>query len=281
MRCAEPRRYRKGGPSVRLTAGQVAVITGGTSGIGFALADQLVRRGVTVMIADVREAAIPVAVSALSGHAAEVVGVHTDVAVEADVQALADATMERFGRVDLVCNNAGVVCESAPTWEQSIETWRWLADVKLMGVVHGVRAFAPLMVMQGSGHFLNTASAGGLMPLPTLSPYNATMHAVVGLTETLNVELRSVSCDLGATVLCPGLVETKLGSNSAALAPTGAVPTPDDPGSDPAYGVAMTPTTVARAALDAVEAGRVHAIVGPGTDVVVRRRVDALLADLG
>ena len=281
MRCAEPRRYRKGGPSVRLTAGQVAVITGGTSGIGFALADQLVRRGVTVMIADVREAAIPVAVSALSGHAAEVVGVHTDVAVEADVQALADATMERFGRVDLVCNNAGVVCESAPTWEQSIETWRWLADVKLMGVVHGVRAFAPLMVMQGSGHFLNTASAGGLMPLPTLSPYNATMHAVVGLTETLNVELRSVSSDLGATVLCPGLVEAKLGSNSAALAPTGAVPTPDDPGSDPAYGVAMTPTTVARAALDAVEAGRVHAIVGPGTDVVVRRRVDALLADLG
>ena len=263
-----------------ITAGQVAVVTGGTSGIGFALADLLVRRGVNVMIADVREAAIPVAVSALSGHSADVVGVHADVAVDADVQALADATVERFGRVDLVCNNAGVVCELAPSWEQSVETWRWLTDVKLMGVVHGVRAFAPLLIAQGSGHFLNTASAGGLMALPMLSPYNAAMHAVVGLTETLDSELRSLSTDLGATVLCPGLVATKLGVNSTTLAPAGAAATSGDPGDDTTPGAAMTPATVAEAALAAVEAGRVHAIVGPGTERVVRQRVDALLADL-
>ncbi|MDT5110163.1 MAG: hypothetical protein QOE20_2053 [Mycobacterium sp.] len=264
---------------MKITAGQVAVVTGGTSGIGFALADHLVRRGVHVMIADIREEAIPVAVGALSGHSAEVVGVRTDVAIEADVQALADATMERFGRVDLVCNNAGVVCELTPMWEQRSETWRWLIDVKLMGVVHGVRAFAPLLVAQGSGHFLNTASAGGLMALPMLSPYNATMHAVVGLTETLHAELRAQSPDLGATVLCPGLVDTALGSNSAALAPIGAAATPSQPGDGMPAG-AMTPGTVADAALAAVEAGRVHAIVGPGTEAVARQRVDALLADL-
>ena len=265
---------------MKITAGQVAVVTGGTSGIGFALADHLGRRGVNVVIADVREEAIPVAVGALSGRSAELVGVRTDVGVEADVQALADATMERFGRVDLVCNNAGVVCELAPMWEQRPATWRWLIDVKLMGVVHGVRAFAPLLVAQGSGHFLNTASAGGLMALPMLSPYNAVMHAVVGLTETLHAELRSQSTELGATVLCPGLVDTALGSNSAVLVPDGAAATPSNPGDGMPAG-AMTPGTVADAALAAIEAGRVHAIVGPGTDSVVRGRVDALLADLG
>jgi NAD(P)-dependent dehydrogenase (short-subunit alcohol dehydrogenase family) len=265
---------------VKLTAGQVAVVTGAASGIGFALAQRLVHRGVHVVIADIRGAAIPVAVDALSGSSAEIVGVRTDVGVEADVAALADATMERFGRVDLVCNNAGVVCELTPMWEHRPETWRWLIDVKLMGVVHGVRAFAPLLVAQGSGHVLNTASAGGLMALPMLSPYNAVMHAVVGLTETLHAELRMQSPELGATVLCPGLVDTALGSNSATLVPEGAAATPSSPGDGMPAG-AMAPGAVAEAALAAVEADRVHAIVGPGADVVTRQRVDALLADLG
>jgi NAD(P)-dependent dehydrogenase (short-subunit alcohol dehydrogenase family) len=263
---------------VRIQTGQVAVVTGGTSGIGFAIADVLVRRGVHVMIADIREDAIPVAVDALAGHSGRVAGVRADVGVDADLDALADETVERFGRVDLVCNNAGVVCEQAPTWEQRPQTWRWLIDVKLMGVVNGVRAFAPLLIAQGSGHFLNTASAGGLMPLPMLAPYNATMHAVVGLTETLNTELRSVSLLLGATVLCPGLVDTPLGANSVRLVPAGAGTTPADAGGMPDG--AISPTIVAQAAIEAVEADRVHAIVGPGTDAVVRQRVDGLLADL-
>ena len=264
---------------MKIEAGQVAVVTGGTSGIGFALADVLVRRGVNVMIVDIRDDAIPVAVDALSGHPGRAVGVRADVSVDADVDALADETVERFGRVDLVCNNAGVVCEQSPMWEQRLETWRWLIEVKLMGVVHGVRTFAPLFIAQGFGHFLNTASVGGLMPLPMLAPYNATMHAVVGLTETLNIELRSVSDHLGATVLCPGLVDTALGSNSFALVPPGAAATPTDPDSRMPDG-AIKPAIVAEAAIEAVEAGRVHAIAGPGTDAVVRQRVDALLADL-
>jgi NAD(P)-dependent dehydrogenase (short-subunit alcohol dehydrogenase family) len=263
---------------MRIETGQVAVVTGGTSGIGFAIADALVRRGVNVMIADIREDAIPIAVDALAGRSGHAAGVRADVSVDADLDALADETVERFGRVDLVCNNAGVVCERAPTWEQRPETWRWLIDVKLIGVVNGVRTFAPLLIAQGSGHFLNTASAGGLMPLPTLAPYNATMHAVVGLTETLNIELRSVSTLLGATVLCPGLVDTTLGANSARLVPQGAATAPDNAGGIPAS--AISPALVAQAAIEAIEADRVHAIVGPGTEAVVRQRVDGLLADL-
>ncbi|MFL6083808.1 MAG: SDR family NAD(P)-dependent oxidoreductase [Mycobacterium sp.] len=263
---------------MRIETGQVAVVTGGTSGIGFAIAEALVRRGVNVMIADIREDAIPVAVDALAGHPGDAAGVRADVSVDADLDALADETVERFDRVDLVCNNAGVVCEQAPTWEQRPRTWRWLIDVKLMGVVNGVRAFTPLFIAQGSGHFLNTASAGGLMPLPNLAPYNATMHAVVGLTETLNAELRSVSPLLGATVLCPGLVDTPLGANSVRLVPNGAATAPADAGGMPPG--AINPTIVAQSAIEAVEADRVHAIVGPGTDVVVRQRVDGLLGDL-
>ena len=263
---------------MRIQTGQVAVVTGGTSGIGFAIADALVRRGVNVMVADIREDAIPAAVDALAGQPGHAAGVWADVSVEADLDAVADATVERFGRVDLVCNNAGVVCEQASTWEQRPATWRWLIDVKLMGVVNGVRTFAPLFIAQGSGHFLNTASAGGLMALPTLAPYAATMHAVVGLTETLNVELRSVSKLLGATVLCPGLVDTPLGANSVRLVPPAAATAPADANGMPPG--AISPSVVAQAAIEAVEADRVHAIVGPGADVVVRRRVEELLADL-
>jgi len=263
---------------MRIQTGQVAVVTGGTSGIGFAIANALVRRGVNVMVADIREDAIPAAVDALAGQPGHTAGVWADVSVEADLDALADATVERFGRVDLVCNNAGVVCEQASTWEQRPATWRWLIDVKLMGVVNGVRTFAPLFIAQGSGHFLNTASAGGLIALPTLAPYAATMHAVVGLTETLNAELRSVSKLLGATVLCPGLVDTPLGVNSLRLVPPGAATAPADAKGMPPG--AISPSAVAQAAIEAVEADRVHAIVGPGADVVVRQRVDGLLADL-
>jgi NAD(P)-dependent dehydrogenase (short-subunit alcohol dehydrogenase family) len=231
------------------------------------------------MIADIREASIPVAIDALSGHPGSAAGVRVDVSIAADVDALADETLERFGRVDLVCNNAGVVCEQSAAWDQRLETWRWLIDVKLMGVVHGVRAFAPLLIAQGSGHILNTASAGGLIALPGLAPYAATMHAVVGLTETLNLELRAVSAQLGATVLCPGMVDTPLGPNSAALVPPGALSVPNDRTADAMRG-AISPAVVAEAAIDAVESGRVHAVVGPGAADAAEQRIQALRSDL-
>ncbi|MEV6336654.1 SDR family NAD(P)-dependent oxidoreductase [Nocardia vinacea] len=262
--------------------GQVAVITGGASGIGYGLAEALAARGVRLVLSDIREDGLIAAAAALRG--AEVTAVVADVSDEASVRALAEHTMAAYGRVDLVCNNAGVVCPAAPLWDQDARTWQRMIGVKILGVVHGVKAFAPLLIAQGNGHFLNTASSGGLAPLPGRTPYTGTMHAVVGLTETLDIELKQVAPTLGATVLCPGLVDTPLGQNSAALGaielPAGAGATPSMRSQAGARGGILSPHEVAESALAAIEAGRVHVAPGAGVATRARARVDTLLADI-
>ncbi|XVV10136.1 SDR family oxidoreductase [Actinoplanes sp. CA-131856] len=266
---------------MRIEQGQVAVITGAASGIGYGLAEALSARGVKLIISDIREEGLAAAEQALRKGGAEVTAVVADVSDDASVRTLADRTVATYGRVDLVCNNAGLVCPSAPMWEQDARTWRRMIDVKMLGVIHGVAAFAPLLVGQKSGHILNTASSGGLNPLPGLTPYTATMHAVVGLTETLDLELKQAAPALGATVLCPGLVDTPLGQNSAAL---GAIQLP--PGGGPSMRdiappeAILTPREVAESALSAIEAGRVHVAPGMGVVEGARARVEGLLADI-
>lgn len=266
---------------MRITSATVAVVTGGASGIGLGIAEAIVDRGGRVVISDIRQDALPAALEHLNGRAEGVraAGIVADVSNAAEVEALAAFTLETFGRVDLVCNNAGLVSPAVPTWEQDLTTWDRMIRVKIMGVIHGVRAFAPHLVAQGSGHILNTASSAGLAPLADRSPYTTTMHAVVGLTETLDVELKRHSSQLGATVLCPGLVDTPLGANSAAL---GAIAAPAGPPIDmrALRPDILSPRQVAEAAINAVEAGRVH--VAPGGDVLerARNRVDALLRDI-
>lgn len=266
-----------------MNKGQVAVVTGGASGIGFGLAEALASRGVRIILSDVREASLADAARRLVARGAEVLSAITDVADPESVEALAEQTVSAFGRVDLVCNNAGVVSPAAPMWDQELHVWQRMIDIKVMGVVHGVRAFAPHFLRQASGHFLNTASSGGLAPLPGSTPYTGTMHAVVGLTETLDEELRAVNANLGATVLCPGLVDTPLGRNSAEL---GLVkPTPQ---ADPeamrklaaAHGGILTPREVADAALDAIESGRLHVAPGGGVLERTQARIARLLTDL-
>ena len=261
---------------------QVAVITGGASGIGYGLAETLADRGVRLVISDIREEGLDKAKASLTAAGAEVTAVVADVSDEASVRTLADRTIAAYGRVDLVCNNAGVVSPPAPMWEQEARVWELMIGVKVLGVVHGVKAFAPLFLEQGTGHFLNTASSGGLAPLPDLTPYTTTMHAVVGLTETLDQELKRVAPALGATVLCPGLVDTPLGRNSAALGAidlqVGAPVSMQNAAAH--FGGKLSPREVAESAIAAIEADRVH--VAPGGDVIERAqaRVTALLADI-
>jgi short-subunit dehydrogenase len=192
--------------------------------------------------------------------------------------------MAACGRVDLICNNAGVVCPAAPMWEQETRTWQQMISVKMLGVIHWVRAFVPLLIERGVGHILNTASSGGLAPLPGRTPYTGTMHAVVGLTETLDLELKQVSPELGATVLCPGLVDTALGANSAAL---GAIRLPAGAGAPGSMrslvasrGGILSSREVAEPAIAAIEAGRVHVAPGAGVAGRARARVEALFADI-
>jgi NADP-dependent 3-hydroxy acid dehydrogenase YdfG len=269
---------------MRPAAGQVAVVTGAVSGIGLALAREFSGRGLAVVLADVRGDAVRAACARLGD--APTLAVETDVRDPEAVHELADRSLDRFGRVDVVCNNAGMAVPQVPSWEQSLEDWRWALDVMLLGVVHGIRSFVPHLVARGSGHVLNTASMAGLMPLAGMAPYAAAKHAVVGLTETLAEELAGTG--VGATVLCPGYVPTELATSTRENRPPSAggaagraagAPPGDDAASAP-RGTGETAADVARAAIMGIEAGALHVVPAAGNAQRARDRVARLLADL-
>jgi NAD(P)-dependent dehydrogenase (short-subunit alcohol dehydrogenase family) len=200
----------EGDDHMELEAGQVAVVTGGASGLGLALAHEFAGRGMSVVLADVEAAALDDAVVALEKSGASVLGVPTDVRKPDQVDGLAAATLERFGRVDLVCNNAGVATFSGPTWAVPMEDWQWVIEVNLLGVVHGIRSFVPHLVAQGTGHVVNTASMAGVTAGPSMAPYLATKHAVLALTHGLAAELAEVAPGVRTTVVCPGTMDTNI-----------------------------------------------------------------------
>jgi NAD(P)-dependent dehydrogenase (short-subunit alcohol dehydrogenase family) len=193
---------------MKIEQGDVAVVTGAASGIGFALAEHFAKAGCSVVAADVDQRALDEATTSLGHHGTDVIGVRTDVSKEGEVKHLAQETLDRFGAVHIVCNNAGVVARSDP-WMGPIAGWEWVFGVNLWGVVHGVRAFLPHLVLGGRGHIVNTASMAGLMP--GLDPiYDATKHAVVALTEDLYLNLQAAGFPVGVSVLCPGWVRTNI-----------------------------------------------------------------------
>jgi NAD(P)-dependent dehydrogenase (short-subunit alcohol dehydrogenase family) len=189
--------------------GKVAVITGGASGIGLALARRFAGEGMKVVLADIDEVKLRAAESELAEGGAEVLPVVCDTALEPSVQALAQATLERFGGAHVLCNNAGVG-GSADPWSGPMSAWEWVVGINLYGVVHGIRAFLPIMQDQGEGHIVNTASMAGLTVLPGAAAYNATKTAVVAISEGLFLELKGLGSAVGCSVLCPGFVKTNL-----------------------------------------------------------------------
>jgi NAD(P)-dependent dehydrogenase (short-subunit alcohol dehydrogenase family) len=190
---------------------RVAVVTGGASGIGRAMAERFAADGMKVVLADVEDQALGAAVHQLQEAGAKVIGVKTDVADAAQVAALARRTLDEFGAVHIVCNNAGVGGSAAPSWELPLETWQWVMGVNLWGVIHGIREFVPIMLKQGTeGHVVNVASMAGLITSPLLAPYYATKHAVVALSECLHYELMASGAPVHASVLCPGFVKTNI-----------------------------------------------------------------------
>jgi NADP-dependent 3-hydroxy acid dehydrogenase YdfG len=176
--------------------GRVGVVTGAASGIGRALAEGLIAEGMSVVLADVDAEAVETTAAEIGG-----VAVPTDVSDADSVQALADAVLERFGAVHVLCNNAGVSGRFGRTWATSIDEWRWVLDVNVLGVVNGLRSFVPILLEQDEGHIVNTASAAGFEALPGMGPYAASKHAVLGLSEALR---REISPHVGVSVLIPG-----------------------------------------------------------------------------
>ena len=192
---------------------KVVVITGGASGLGREFATTAAGLGMKLVLADVQQDALDKARAELEAHGADVLAMTCDVRKGEQIQALADATMEKFGAVHLVFNNAGVG-SGGLIWENTEADWEWVLGVNVWGVIHGVRLFTPLMLAAAKadpayqGHIVNTASMAGLLTPPNMGIYNVSKHAVVSLTETLYQDLKLVSDQISASVLCPYFVPT-------------------------------------------------------------------------
>jgi len=191
--------------------GKVAVVTGAASGIGRAMVERFAAEGMKVVLADVEKGALAQAAAEMKAGGATVLAVPTDVSRAADMEALARKTIDAFGTVHVLCNNAGVPPVVAPTWELTEADWQWVLGVNLWGVLHGIRVFVPIMLEQDSeGHVVNTASVAGLLSAPWAATYDVAKHGVVTLSESLHRELAAVGSKLKVSVLCPAWVKTKL-----------------------------------------------------------------------
>jgi NAD(P)-dependent dehydrogenase (short-subunit alcohol dehydrogenase family) len=262
---------------MELTAGKVAVVTGAGSGIGSALAQRFARAGLDIVLADVEPAALAAAEQEIASLGVKTLAVPTDVSDEAAVQALAAAAIDRFGAVHVVCNNAGVLSNADP-WFGPITAWQWVLGVNLWGVIHGIRAFLPLLAAQGEGHIVNTASVAGLLPGFGAS-YDAGKHAVVAISEDLYQAMKVAGLPVGVSVLCPGWVRTGI-VDAARNWPGGLGDIPEpaftadlvDPHVRRVINEGMTPMAVADVVADAVAADRFWIFThGEFTDVVARR----------
>jgi NAD(P)-dependent dehydrogenase (short-subunit alcohol dehydrogenase family) len=196
-----------------LSRGHTAVITGAASGFGLEASRMAAQRGMNVVMADVQTDALQAAVAEIEALGAQVLHFRLDVSKAAEVEALAAATMARFGAPHFVFNNAGVGAGGL-IWEHTLKDWEWVIGVNLMGVAHGVRVFTPLMLAAAqadpayAGHIVNTASMAGLLNAPNMGVYNVSKHAVVAMSETLYQDLALVSEQVHAHVLCPFFVPT-------------------------------------------------------------------------
>lgn len=266
--------------------GKTAVVTGAGSGMGRAFAERFARAGMRVVLADVEVPNLDAAVASVESLGAEALAVPTDVSDPTAVEKLRDEALARFGAVHVVCNNAGV-----GGFRDTLETWQWVINVNLWGVVHGMRTFLPLLREQDEGHIVNTASMAGIMP--GFSAYSASKWAVVGMSEGLFGQLRASGSSVGVSCLCPGFVRTAILDSERNIpewaAPNALAEDEDERAADPARAM------MAQFMRDSIEAGRppeevadlVHDAIVSGTFWIFtdqsmvdaqRPRLEALLA---
>ena len=184
-------------------AGRIAVVTGAGGGLGRELALRFAREGMKLALADIDEAALAKTGSELKASGSAAIAVRCDVSNGADVEALAARTLDAFGAVHVVCNNAGIA-PLGVVWENTAADWQWTLGVNLWGVIHGVRVFTPILLRQDDeGHIVNTASVAGLIAPPGMGMYNVSKHAVVALSETLHHDLALRGAKVRCSVVCP------------------------------------------------------------------------------
>jgi NAD(P)-dependent dehydrogenase (short-subunit alcohol dehydrogenase family) len=267
-------------------ADKVAVVTGGASGIGYALAERFAAERMKLVLADIEASALEAAVQRLRAGGTQAIGVQTDVSKRADLERLLEQTLAAYGAVHVLCNNAGVQV-AAPAWQISQGDWEWLLGVNLWGVIHGVSVFVPQMLAQGDEcHIVNTASMAGLISTPMMAAYQVTKHAVVTLSETLSLDLAQHQSKIGVSVLCPAFVRTNLHESErnrpSALPDESALPADVRELIKQSVTALVTggkpPSEIAEAVLAAIRARRVHVITHPEVMFAFDKRVAIIQA---
>ena len=250
--------------------GAAAVVTGGGSGIGRALCLALAREGAKVTVADVDEPGMAATAAAIREAGGRAIAVRTDVSRLEDVQALADRAWREWGAVHVLCNNAGVAL-SGGLESATHRDWQWAIGVNLWGVIHGVEAFVPRMIAQKApGHVVNTASMAGLIASQGLGVYNTTKYAVVGLSETLQKDLRPYN--IGVSVLCPMGVATAIRQSDRNRPPELRNPEARPAAEVALIGRTLTPDQVADQVIRAIRANRLYIIThAEGLEPLKRR----------
>ena len=265
--------------------GKVAVITGAASGIGLGMARAFSAEGMKVVLADIEQVALDRAVDELRSAGREVLAVRTDVSALADVEALAQAALDGFGGVHVLCNNAGVGC-SAPIGETSLADWEWTLAIDLWGPIYGVKTFLPLMERQGEGHINSTASMAGLIAGASLGAYNVAKHGVVALMASLERDLRLAGSPVRASVLCPGPINTNIVRSERNRPPESAAEHVETRQGEKFWKMltdtlahGMDPDEVGPMVLDAVRNDRFWVLTHPGMARYVQSQVEAMVGD--
>ena len=270
---------------MREFTGKTAFVTGGASGIGLALGRAFAEAGMKVMLADIETDALAAAIESLRNFGPAVRGVTCDVADPVSVERAAEVSYEAFGNVHVVCNNAGVAGGSGID-NISLESWRWVLDVNLMGVLHGITTFLPHIRAHGEGgHIVNTAAWAGMQSRLGFSPYGASKFAVVNMSEGLSMELKPLG--IGVTVLCPSFVRTRI-SESGRNRPARYGPTQIPDRASPAGALAarlaalsqsgLDPSQVAARTLTAICEDELYVFTHPHVRGEVEERFAAILA---
>ena len=266
--------------------GRIAVVTGGAAGIGLGLARAFAGAGARVVLADIEQGALDEAVALLRSDGHAVLGIRTDVSDHGSVDALAQRVIAECGGVDILCNNAGVAPDRRPgaVWEIPLEDWKWGLDVNLMGIVHGIRSFVPILLKQDRpAHVVNTVSIMGLISGSVSPVYCTTKFAALRVTESLYASLGERGSKIGVSVLCPGIVQTQLHRTErnrpealrhGGITPVGALNMP----ADVLRSQAMTPDEVGQITVDAVRENRFYVLTSDFFDAAIRARTQDILA---